>query len=423
MHVRKQVANNTLLVLFLSIVIDLIGLGLVLPLLPFYGQSFGASTSTITLLFSVYALVNFVTTPFWGNLSDRIGRRPLLLLSLAGSGVAYMWFGFTHSLMVLFLARALAGAMGYSMVIAQAYVSDITTPENRSQGMGILGAAFGLGFTLGPALSGVLVGLGGDEPNLRLPLFVAAGLSFMAFLWAWYMLPESKPRGAWRDRSPADPGRHSLTARIAKPWQILKQNSVATFMISLSFWLRFGWFGSQTILALWLNHVWHWEAQHVGYVFLLLGFVAVVVQGGLVGPVTRQLGEINMLFLGLSFTVLAFICFLVAGNLYVLLLSLVLLSAGESFCRPALSSVLSQVIDQEYQGTVLGMAQSSMALASILAPVTAGVLFEHISPAMPFIGSACLVGTQLIVALIYFKRTGLSDSLYRQHQQRSVRSL
>jgi len=411
-------SGNILFVLFLSVFIDLIGFGIVIPLLPYYAKSFGATASTITLLFSIYALAQFVTTLFVGSLSDRVGRRSLLLLSLAGSGIAYLWFALANSLLALFLARALAGAMSYSIVIAQAYIGDITTPENRSKGMGVIGAALGLGFTLGPALSGILVGLGGDNPNLRLPITISALLSFVAFLLAWKMLPESQSRA-----EPSKNPTKSLpkTSSPSSFWLPIKQNPIIGFLISLGFFLRFGLFITQAVLALWLSEIWGWSAQQTGYAFLLIGLVMAVTQGNLIGPIVKKLGEVNVLLLGLSSTVIAFISFPLAEHVSLLLFALVLLSFGDSLFRPSLSSLLSQAAGTKYQGTVLGTAQSFIAIAAIAGPFTSGLLFEHINPAAPFIASALLFGTQLVLAWIWLRRSDLSNAMSKRRQRKLQR--
>ncbi|NEP77359.1 MAG: MFS transporter [Okeania sp. SIO3B3] len=410
--------GKILFILFLSVFIDLIGLGIVIPLLPFYAKSFGASASTVTLLFSAYAVAQFVATLIVGNLSDRMGRRPLLLLSLVGSGISYLWFGLANSITALFLARGLAGAMSYSIVVAQAYVGDITTPENRSKGMGVLGAALGLGFTFGPALSGILVGLGGDNPNLRLPLITAAILSFLAFLLAWKMLPESQPKPESSSNTVDTTSKKTPTLSI---WSLLKQNPLIAFLISLGFFLRFGIFIIQAILALWLNEIWGWSAENTGYIFLLIGLVAAVTQGSLIGLVVKKLGEVNTLMLGLAVTIVAFISFPLARDLYILLLAVVLLSFGNSLFRPSLSSLLSQSAGTKYQGTVLGAAESFIALAGILGPFSSGLLFENISPGAPFIASALLFGTQFILAWVWLRKSNLSNTMSKRRQRKLQR--
>src|SRR5260221_10370495 len=180
-------------VLFAVIVIDLIGFGLVIPLLPFYGEHFSASPLVVTLLMSTYSLFQLFAAPLWGGLSDRHGRRPILLVSLAGGVVGYLWLGIADALWMLFAARALQGVCAGNIAAAQAYVGDVTTPENRAKGMGMIGAAFGIGFIIGPALGGFLAG--GDPATARLgaPFYVGAGLSALAFLGALIFLKESLP--------------------------------------------------------------------------------------------------------------------------------------------------------------------------------------------------------------------------------------
>lgn len=337
---------------------------------------------------------------------------------MAGSGIAYLWFALANSLITLFLARALAGAMSYSIVIAQAYVGDITTPENRSKGMGILGAALGLGLTLGPALSGILVGLGGDNPNLRLPLLTAAMLSFVALLLAGKMLPESQPI--------SEPSRNSQkplrkTSSLSNLWLPIKKNPIIAFLISLAFFLRFGLFIIQAIFALWLGEIWGWSAQQAGYAFLLIGLVMAITQGNLIGPIVKKLGEVNTFLLGLCSTVVAFVSFPLAEHLSLLLCALVLVSFGDSLFRPSLNSLLSQAAGAKYQGTVLGTTQSFIALAGIAGPFTSGLLFENINPAAPFITSALIFGTQLILAWILLRRSDLSNAMSKRRQRKLQR--
>ncbi len=181
--------------LFLIVFVDLVGFGLVIPLLPFYAVRFAASPQQVTLLVATYSLLQLVTAPFLGRLSDRIGRRPVLGFSMAVSAVAYLWLGHADALWMLFAARALAGACAGNIAAAQAYIADVTTPENRAKGMGLIGAAFGLGFIIGPALGGFLAG---DDPataNLAAPAWVAAALSLIALCGVFFVLPESLPAG------------------------------------------------------------------------------------------------------------------------------------------------------------------------------------------------------------------------------------
>src|SRR5271168_2641617 len=182
--------------LFLIVFVDLVGFGLVIPLLPFYAVRFGASPQQVTLLLATYSLFQLFAAPLWGALSDRIGRRPVLMTSMAASALAYLWFGSATALWMLFAARALAGACAGNIAAANAYIADVTTPENRAKGMGMIGAAFGLGFIIGPALGGLLAGHNLATANLRAPGLLASALSVTAFLGVVFLLKESLPEGA-----------------------------------------------------------------------------------------------------------------------------------------------------------------------------------------------------------------------------------
>src|ERR1700720_1915013 len=186
-------------ILFLIVLIDLIGFGLVIPLLPFYAERFAASPQEVTALMAVFSLMSMLTSPFWGRLSDRVGRRPVLMISMGAAALAYLWMGFADALWMLFAARALAGACAGNIAAAQAYIADVTPPEKRARGMGMIGAAFGLGFIIGPALGGVLAGNEVATADLETPGLIAAGLSAIAFLGVVLLLPESLP-AAVRER-------------------------------------------------------------------------------------------------------------------------------------------------------------------------------------------------------------------------------
>src|SRR5690348_168589 len=185
-------------ILFLIVFVDLVGFGLVIPLLPFYAERYGASPQEVTILVAIYSLMSMLAAPVWGRLSDRVGRRPVLMVSMAAAAAAYAWLGFADALWMLFAARALAGLCAGNIAAAQAYIADVTPPEGRARGMGMIGAAFGLGFIIGPALGGVVAGNDLATADLRTPGLIAAGLSSLAFLGVLLMLKESLPEGARR---------------------------------------------------------------------------------------------------------------------------------------------------------------------------------------------------------------------------------
>src|SRR5205085_6464960 len=190
---RGAISQPYMPILLLIVFIDLVGFGLVIPLLPFYAERFGASPLQMTLLFAVYSLMSMLAAPLWGRLSDRIGRRPVLMASMAAAALAYLWLGFATQLWMVFAARAFAGACAGNIAAAQAYIADVTPPEKRARGMGMIGAAFGLGFIVGPVLGGLLAGDDLATADLATPGLIAAGLSFIAFLGVVLLLPESLP--------------------------------------------------------------------------------------------------------------------------------------------------------------------------------------------------------------------------------------
>src|SRR5947209_5840959 len=195
-HDRGAISHLYMPILFLIVFIDLVGFVLVIPLLPFYAERFGASPLQMTLLFAVYSLMSMLAAPLWGRLSDRIGRRPVLMASMAAAALAYLWLGFATQLWMVFAARALAGACAGNIAAAQAYIADVTPPEKRARGMGMIGAAFGLGFIVGPALGGIVAGNELATADLETPGLIAAGLSLIAFLGVVFVLPESRPASA-----------------------------------------------------------------------------------------------------------------------------------------------------------------------------------------------------------------------------------
>src|SRR6202790_2710515 len=245
-------------VLFLIVLIDLIGFGLVIPLLPFYAERFAASPQTVTGLMAVFSLMSMLTAPFWGRLSDRVGRRPVLMVSMAAAALAYLWMGFADALWMVFAARALAGACAGNIAAANAYIADVTTPENRAKGMGMIGAAFGIGFIIGPALGGFLAGGDPATAHLGAPFYVGAFLSALAFLAALVFLKESLP--------PERRGSIRQVGRLAALADKLARPSLRG-LIQLSFLVIFAFAAMEVTFAMWARRQFGWGPLQVGYVF------------------------------------------------------------------------------------------------------------------------------------------------------------
>jgi MFS transporter, DHA1 family, tetracycline resistance protein len=377
-------------ILFAIVVIDLIGFGLVIPLLPFYGERFGASPFAVTVILAMYSLAQLFAAPLWGRLSDRWGRRPVLLISLAGSVVAYLWMGVAYSLWVLFAARFLQGAMAGNIAAAQAYVADVTTPENRAKGMGMIGAAFGIGFIVGPALGGFLAGGDPATAHLGAPFYVGAGLSAVAFLAALAFLKESLP-----------PERRGLVRRVGRLAAIADKLGRPNLrgLILLSFLVIFAFAAMEVTFAMWARRQFGWGPLQVGYVFTFVGAISATMQGGLVGRLAKRYGEAHLLTAGLAAILAGLLILPAAASLALLLAATGLLAVGMGLTQPSLNSLISRRARSDEQGEVLGVNQSVGSFARIVGPWLAGILFEVFGPAAPFLGGAAVIAVALVLAV------------------------
>lgn len=378
--------RKALFVLFLTVFIDLLGFGIIIPLLPFYAERFGAEPHVVTLLMAIYSLMQFLFAPLWGTWSDRWGRRPVLLLSLAGNAVGYVWFGLANALWALFAVRAFAGMMAGNIAAAQAYIADVTPPEGRAKGMGLIGAAFGLGFIFGPALGGVLAGGDPTRPLVLVPALTAAGLSTLALGFALVALPESlspELRAAARGRA-----RRSRFGTLAEVWG----RPGLGLLIVLFFLVTFAFAGMESTFALWSERTFGWGARQNGYLFAFVGILGALIQGGLVGPLNRRFGEVRLLRQGAAALAVGLALIPFSTHLAVLVGAMALLAYGVGVGNPALNSLLSRSAHAEEQGKVLGASQSASSLARILGPAWAGTSFSAFGRAAPFLSGACVTG-------------------------------
>lgn len=370
-------------VLFLIVLIDLIGFGLVIPLLPFYAERFSSSPQEVTLLMATFSMMQVVFAPVWGRLSDRMGRRPVLMISMGAAALAYLWLGFASALWMLFAARALAGACAGNIAAANAYIADVTTPAKRARGMGMIGAAFGLGFIIGPALGGVVAGNNLATADLRSPGLIACGLSLIAFLGVVLVLKESLPK----DLAP-----RSRKSRIAALRDALARKTLARLLlIFLLATLAFG--GMEAVFALWAMAQFGWGPEQIGYIFTYVGVLSAIMQGGLIGKLSARFGEEKLLIAGLGLTALGLLAIALAHDLPVLVVAMSCLALGMGAMQPSLNSLISRRAGAEEQGEVMGVAQSVASLSRVLGPLLAGALFAGLGRDAPF-----LVGMALVVA-------------------------
>jgi MFS family permease len=374
-------------ILFLIVFIDLIGFGLVIPLMPFYAVRFGASPIEMTLLFATYSLMSMLTAPLWGRLSDRVGRRPVLMGSMGAAALAYLWLAFASHLWMLFAARAFAGACAGNIAAAQAYIADVTTPEKRAKGMGLIGAAFGLGFIIGPVLGGVIAGNDIATADLRTPSLIAAGMSFLAFLGVILVLKESLPAG-YIARSQS----RLAAARSAFTRPVLARLLLVFFLVILAF------SGMETTFAWWAMRQFGWGPRPTGFVFFYVGILSALMQGGLIGPLIRRFGEERLMLSGLALIAFGLLALSLARDLPLLLLAVSGLALGMGAMQPSLNSLISRRAASDEQGEVMGVAQSVGALSRVLGPLIAGGLFTALGRNSPFLWGAVLVAGALAIA-------------------------
>ncbi|MFN6528123.1 MFS transporter [Nostoc sp. ChiSLP03a] len=379
------------LILFLIVFIDLVGFGIILPLLPLYAQHYGAKPHLATLLLAVYSLMQFFFTPMWGSISDCYGRRPILLLTLFGTVIANIGLGLSSSLWMLFVARSLAGIMGANLSVAMAYMADITTSENRSRGIGMLGAGIGLGFIFGPAIGGILTGSDRYNPNFHLPAFAAAGLSLLALTLALKALPESlNPEIKTQTRAS-----HKPNNRLEAFREVLQQRPQIGLLVVMSFLVVFPFSCVQSIFPLWLEQQFHWEPKQISYLFVFIGIVSASIQGGLIGWFTKRFGEQKVLILGVTAFGLGLLFVPFSKNLVLLLSAITLLAGGFALSQTTVSSLGSRFAGVEQQGKTLGILNSASSLARISGPTWAGFSFGAFGSSTPFLSGVLI----LVVAI------------------------
>jgi MFS transporter, DHA1 family, tetracycline resistance protein len=384
---------NPTTIIFLTVFIDLLGFGIIIPLMPFYAETFGANALTVGLLNTSFSLMQFLFAPFWGRLSDRVGRRPVILIGLFGSFVAYLLFGLAESLTLLFAARIAAGIAGANIPTAQAYMADVTTPENRAKGMGLVGAAFGLGFIFGPAIGGFL-----SQWGYQAPSFFASALSLANFAAAWFLLPESRRvnREERMQMSRWVALRESF-GRKRLPELLLIYFVVVTAFSS--FELNFSLYGERRF---------GFTSITIGYVFAFIGVVLSVVQGVLVGKVVPKLGEHRVVPAAIGILCGGMALIPLAGTTSVLVVACAVLAVGMGFHSPSITSAISRLSGAHEQGGVLGLAQSVASLARIIGPAWGGFLYDRFGVTSPFYAAAGFLAFALLLSLATIARQPLT---------------
>ena len=355
--------KSSLAILFSVVVLDLIGFGVVIPILPFYAKEYGANGLILGCLLTSYAAMQFLFSPFWGKLSDRIGRKKVLLFTMVGSVLGLTVLGLADSLPLLFAGRIISGIFGANISVASAYVTDVTTVENRAKGMGLIGAAFGIGFILGPAMGGIL-----SKHGYHIPILTAAGLSSLNVIYAFFSLGESH-------RSEMASARASLASVLAIP--LVRKFCLLNFIFTL------GVNQLESIFGFFMLDRFGYDAREVGYVLALMAFLMAVIQGGLIKRLVMRFGEKRLLSAGAALLALAFFFIPQSHSVALLLIPLSVSSLGRGIGQPSLMSLVSRGGGEETHGSVMGAFQSSASLARVIGPILAGFLYDR-NMAYPF---------------------------------------
>ena len=376
--------RSPLLPIFLTVFVDVLGLTLMLPLLPFYTEHFGGTPLTVGLLIASYGLCQLISGPILGRLSDRVGRKPVLLVSQAGTFLGFLTIGFASTLWMLFLGRILDGLTAGNLTIAQAYISDVTRPENRTRAFALIGIAFGSGFLIGPAISGILA----HRFGYATPAFAAAALSLLSIVLTATLLPKNPVRPAEDDvpaasaqavagasgaprPAPAASGSRSLAFGKFFSRPLPRRRLLEFFAFTLSFSTLVGG------LALFLNRRFGFNVENVGWVYAFSGLIGGFIQGGIIGRLVKRYGEAKLALSGFVTMAIGY-CFLgLAFRIPVLLLLVAVSGFGVAVTRPALTTLLTKSVSRDEQGAALGVSQSLSSIAQIVGAPVAGLLIEH----------------------------------------------
>lgn len=402
-------------IVVLIVLIDLLGFTLVMPLLAPFAEQYGFSEWQIGLLFSAFPLCQLIAGPILGRLSDRYGRRPLLIFSQAGTAISFLILGLSRDFTLMLVARMLDGASGGNILVAQAYVADVTPPEQRARGMGLIGMAFGLGFVLGPLLGGLLVGLPIDPAwRLRLPFLVAAGFSTLAWALVLLKLPESL----------SQEGRTREAARVAS-WRGLVDTMTLPGigrLVLLGFLSILAFAALEGTLSLFLGRRMGWGPRSAAFAFAGLGLFTAIVQGGLIRRLVPRFGEPRLILAGTATVALGFAAMALVANAIELAGALVLVGIGQGLLGPSLSGLLSRITPMSEQGAVFGTLSSAQTLARMVSYSAANVLLGRVAVSAPYWFGFSIYLITLLAASRFLAQLNLTEVPDRTGEAEVVRS-
>lgn len=377
-----------LAVLMVTAFVDMVGLLMIVPLLPFYALNLGGNGTVVGLLVSAFSVAQLLSSPLWGRVSDRYGRRPALMIGLGASAIAYVIFGFADSLWLLFVSRIVQGAGGGTVGVIQAYVSDSTEPENRAKALGWLSAATSLGVTIGPVLGSLSRAWGPAAPGL-----FAAGLCVLNMGFAWRYLQESRTWSAEDAHVPATRPRQVV-------WHVLSRGGEPAPRLIWIYAIAMGAFQAMNaVLALFLAEVHGITERNIGFFYMFIGGMGVLARAGLLGPLVTRLGEPRLSRIGTVTLAAGLAAMPFTGNHVTLALVVMLVPLGTAFTFPCVTSLLSRVILPRERGVFMGVQQSFGGVARVIGPVWAGWAYEHLGTGVPFWSSAALVLGTLVLGI------------------------
>lgn len=372
--------TRPLVIIFLTIFVNLVGFGIIVPLLPYYAETFGASPVVIGLLFAVFSLCQLVAAPALGDFSDRYGRRPVLIFSLAGTVVSFVMLAVAHNIAMLFAARIVDGLSGGNISTARAYVADVTEPRDRARAYGLIGAAFGLGFILGPALSGVL-----SHISYTAPIWAAAGVTLVATIMALLWLPETV---------------HRAHAGVGNPFrflpELLRRAAIRRVLaIDFLYWCSFAIF--QTTFALFAARRFNFDVARTGLFFAGFGVLGAVIQGAVIRPLVKRLGDVATFRLGLVFGAAGLLATTASHSVTEFALALVPLALGIGFGHPTMASLVSLASRSDEQGRVQGAASAVESLGRTVGPVWGNSTLQRYSDSYPYVSAAILLAAAMML--------------------------
>lgn len=394
--------NTNLAILFFTMVVMMLGFGIVIPIMPFYVEQFGAGGSELGLMMAIFSIMQFIFSPIWGDLSDRFGRKPVMVAGVLGSAVSMLLFAVAPNFGWLIASRALGGLLSAATFpTAMAFISDSTSEKDRGGGMGVIGAAMGMGMILGPGIGGWLAG-----EALSTPFFVAAGLSLVAALLVAAILPETLPReqrvqGGGKLRGP----------QIGMMWKALF--GPMGFLLFLAFLVNFGLANFEGIFGLYAKERFNFGPEDVGTVMVVVGIVSVIIQGLVTGPATRRLGEVNVILLSLIGSAIGFAVMLVATNFLTVILTVGFFVFSNAMLRPVIASLASKLTEGG-QGMALGLNNSFQSLGRVAGPLVAGALFDF-NIRLPYTSAAVIMLVSFGLAMVWLRRGPVQAAGAPQH--------